>query len=100
RVRGLLIGSGEMGELVIEQLRRGGLGGLTVAHGSARRAALIAKRYEAHHMSLDELPAGLAAADVVVCAQGGGRPVVTAEAMADAIKARRHRPGLLIDVRG
>jgi glutamyl-tRNA reductase len=98
RVRGLLIGSGEMGELVIEQLRRAGLGGLTVAHGSARRAALIAKRYEAHHMTLDELPAGLAAADVVVCAQGGGRPVVTAEAMADAIKARRHRPVLLIDV--
>jgi glutamyl-tRNA reductase len=98
RVRGLLIGSGEMGELVIEQLRRAGLGGLTVAHGSARRAALIAKRYEAHHMSLDELPAGLAAADVVVCAQGGGRPVVTAEAMAGAIKARRHRPVLLIDV--
>jgi glutamyl-tRNA reductase len=49
-------------------------------------------------MSLDELPAGLAAADVVVCAQGGGRPVVSAEAMADAIKARRHRPVLLIDV--
>ena len=46
---GLLIGPGEMGELVIEQLRRAGLGGLTVVHASPRRAALIAKRHEAHH---------------------------------------------------
>ena len=60
--------------------------------------ALIAKRHEAHHMTLAELPAALAAADIVVSAQGAGRPVVTAEAMAQAIKVRRHRPVLLIDV--
>jgi glutamyl-tRNA reductase len=98
RARGLLIGPGEMGELVIEQLRRAGLGGLAVAHASARRAALIAKRYDAHHLTLADLPAGLAAADIVVSAQGAGRPVVTAALMADAIKVRRHRPVLLIDV--
>lgn len=98
RARGLLIGPGEMGELVVEQLRRAGLGRLTVAHGSARRAALIAKRYEAHHMTLAELPSGLAAADVVVSAHGAGRPIITAEAMAAAIRLRRHRPVLVIDV--
>ena len=42
RARGLLIGPGEMGELIVEQLRRAGLGRLTVAHGSARRAAVSA----------------------------------------------------------
>jgi glutamyl-tRNA reductase len=98
RARGLLIGAGEMGDLVIEQLRRAGLGGVTVIHASARRAALMAKRYGAHHMSLEELPAGLAGADVVVSAQGAGSRAITAEAMAQAIKARRHRPVLLIDV--
>lgn len=98
RARGLLIGPGEMGELVVEQLRRAGLGRLAVAHASPRRAALIAKRYEAHHMSLEELPAGLAQADIVVSAQGAGRPVITADIMAQAIRVRRHRPVLLIDV--
>ena len=98
RASGLLIGPGEMGELVVEQLRRAGLGRLAVAHASARRAALIAKRYQAHHMTLAELPPALAASDVVVSAQGAGRPVITAELMADAIRARRHRPVLLIDV--
>jgi len=98
RARGLLIGPGEMGELVVEQLRRAGLGGLAVAHSSARRAALIARRYEGHHMTLDELPVGLVAADIVVSALGSGRPMVTAQAMDQAIRARRRRPVLLIDV--
>jgi glutamyl-tRNA reductase len=98
RARGLLIGPGEMGELIVEQLRRAGLGGLAVAHSSARRAALIARRHEGHHMTLDELPAGLVAADIVVSALGSGRPVVTAQAMDQAIRARRRRPVLLIDV--
>jgi glutamyl-tRNA reductase len=98
RAQGLLIGPGEMGDLVIEQLRRAGLRGLAVAHGSARRAASIARRYDAHHMSLSELPAGLVNADVVVSALGSGQRVVTADMMAQAIKLRRHRPVLLIDV--
>jgi glutamyl-tRNA reductase len=98
RARVLLIGPGEMGELIVEQLRRAGLGGLAVAHSSARRAALIARRHEGHHMTLDELPAGLVAADIVVSALGSGRPVVTAQAMDQAIRARRRRPVLLIDV--
>ena len=87
-----------MGDLVIEQLRRAGLRGLAVAHPSARRAASIARRYEAHHMTLAELPAALVNADVVVSALGAGQPVVTYEMMAQAIKARRHRPVLLIDL--
>lgn len=98
RAQGLLIGPGEMGDLVVEQLRRAGLRRLAVAHPSARRAASIARRYDAHHMTLNELPAWLVNADVVVCALGAGRPVVTAEIMAQAIKARRRRPVLLIDV--
>jgi glutamyl-tRNA reductase len=98
RAQGLLIGPGEMGDLVIEQLRRAGLHGLAVAHPSARRAAAIARRYEAHHMTLDELPAGLVNADIVVSALGAGKTVVSADMMAQAIKARRHRPVLLIDL--
>ncbi len=98
RARGLLIGPGEMGDLIVEQLRRAGLGGLTVAHPSPRRAALIAKRYDGHYMTMADLPAGLVAADVVVSALGAGRPAVTTEAMTQAIKTRRRRPVLLIDV--
>jgi glutamyl-tRNA reductase len=98
RAQGLLIGPGEMGDLIVEQLRRAGLGGLTVAHPSARRAALIARRYDGHHITMADLPAGLVRADIVVGALGSGHPAVTAEAMVQALKTRRRRPVLLIDV--
>ena len=98
RAQGLLIGPGEMGDLIVEQLRRAGLRELSVAHPSARRAAVIARRYVAHHMALSELPSGLAGADIVVAALGSGQRILTAETMARAIKARRHRPVLVIDV--
>ena len=98
RARGLLIGTGEMGDLVVEQLRRAGLGGVAIAHPSARRAELAARRYGGHHLTLDQLDDGLTTADVVVGALGSGQPVVTAPAMDRAIRARRRRPVLLIDV--
>jgi glutamyl-tRNA reductase len=49
-------------------------------------------------MTLAELPAGLVNADVVVSALGAGRPAISAAVMGQAIKARRHRPVLLIDL--
>lgn len=49
-------------------------------------------------MTLNDLPAGLVSADVVVAALGAGQPVVSAAMMVQAIRARRHRPVLLIDL--
>ena len=94
---GLLIGAGEIGELMVEQLRRAGLARLTVAHPSAPRAERIAHRLGCHHITLDEIAATLPAADVVVAALGGGRQVITAPMVVAALKARRQRPMLLID---
>ena len=98
RARGLLIGPGEMGDLIVEQLRRAGLQSLSVAHPSVRRAELIAKRYGGHHMSLGELEQGLASADIAIAALGSGRRAIDAALMDRVIRARRRRPVLLIDV--
>ena len=97
RCGALLIGAGEIGELMVEQLRRAGLARLTVAHPSAPRAERIAHRLGCHHIPLDEVGAALPAADVVVAALGSGRHVVTAPMVGAALKARRQRPVLLID---
>ena len=57
RCGALLIGAGEIGELMVEQLRRAGLARLTVAHPSAPRAERIAHRLGCHHITLDEIAA-------------------------------------------
>jgi len=97
RSAALLLGSGEMGELMIEQLRRAGLARVTVAHPVARRAELLAQRLVAHHVDMAALPDGLAAADIVVGALGTGTYAIVPDAIALALKRRRRRPMLLID---
>jgi glutamyl-tRNA reductase len=97
RSAALLLGSGEMGELMIEQLRRAGLARVTVAHPVARRAELLAQRLVAHHLDMAALPDALAAADIVVGALGTGTYAIVPDAIAMALKRRRRRPMLLID---
>ena len=97
RCAALLLGSGEMGELMIEQLRRAGLARLTVAHPVPRRAELLAQRLVAHHAAMTDLADALTAADIVVGGLGSGSYAIGPGAIAAALKRRRRRPMLLID---
>lgn len=97
RCAALLLGGGEMGELMAAQLRQAGLSQLTVLHKSAARAALIAHRLSAHLRPFDELAAALADADILIAALGDERQAVTAAAIRQALRTRRQRPMLCID---
>jgi glutamyl-tRNA reductase len=97
RCGALLLGGGEMGELMAAQLRQAGLAQITVLHKSAARGALIAHRLGAHMRPLDELAAALADADILIAALGDERQTVTASAIRQALRARRQRPMLCID---
>jgi glutamyl-tRNA reductase len=97
RCSALLLGGGEMGELMAAQLRQAGLAHLTVVHKSAARGALIAHRLGAHVRPSDQLAAALAEADILVAALGDERETVTAAAVKQALRARRQRPMICID---
>ena len=95
---GLLIGVGEMGAMVAQQLLDAGLGRLAVTHRSNERAAAMARRLGANVQPIAALADGLAAADVVVACVGLGAYVVTREAMREALRRRRLRPQFVIDL--
>jgi glutamyl-tRNA reductase len=97
RCTALLLGGGEMGELLAEQLRQCGVGSVMVLHRSPARAALIAHRLGGHVRPFEELAGALAAADIVIGALGGERQTVTAAAIRQALRARRQRPMICID---
>jgi glutamyl-tRNA reductase len=97
RCSALLLGGGEMGELMAEHLRQAGLARIVVVHRTSARAALIAHRLQAHWRPLEELAAALADADIVISALGDERQAVTAAAIKQALKERRQRPMLCID---
>lgn len=98
RCAGLIVGAGEMGEFLAEHLRQSGLVRWTVGHPSIRRAELVAHRFGAHFVGLDELPGALSRADLVIAALGAGRIVIDKATVDAALRARRQHPILIIDV--
>lgn len=98
RCAALLVGTGEMGEMMLEHLKGAGLRRMTVAAPNPARAAEVAQRLGGHVATLAALEASLAAADLVVTACGTGQVLVTAAMVADALRQRRRRPVLLIDL--
>jgi glutamyl-tRNA reductase len=96
--RALLIGAGEMIELALTALRKEGLESVCVANRTAERAAELAVRFDASAHGLDELPALLGDADVVLTSIGGSRPILTLDLMRQALGSRRGRPIFVIDI--
>jgi glutamyl-tRNA reductase len=97
RCTALLLGGGEMGELLAEQLRQCGVGNIIVLHRSPARAALIAHRLGGHVRPFEALAHTLADADIVIGALGDERQAVTAASIRQALRARRQRPMTCID---
>lgn len=95
---GLLIGAGEMGETLAEHFLRAGMRTLQVTAPSAARAGDLARRLGGTAVSFDALDEALAGADLVFAALGRGRDTLDAGRVKAALKRRRRRPILLLDL--
>lgn len=95
--RALLLGGGEMSELLLDELRQAGLTDLVVMHGSAGRAAAAAKRLRCHYRPWEELEAAMTDADIVVSDLSSGRCSITRPLVQAALRSRRQKPIFLID---
>ena len=95
--RALLIGTGEMGELVAESLMAAGLSDLHVTAPRDSRAESLARTLGCHVLPFEEMRDGLAGADVVLTCVGGRNTVITADAVSQALKKRRRQPIFLVD---
>lgn len=94
---GLVVGAGDMGELVAESLLAAGLGRLSITAPRASRAEALAHSLNAHVVPFDDMKEALVGADVVVASTGGRHVLVTAEAVSAALKKRRRKPVFLVD---
>ncbi|MEP4379148.1 MAG: glutamyl-tRNA reductase [Alphaproteobacteria bacterium] len=97
-VSALLIGPAEMGMLMLDQFRNGGLRRVTVAASNVARGQALARIVEGHSVTYDDIPAALVGADLVICAAGIGRPMISAALLQDALRARRRKPVFVLDV--
>lgn len=93
----LLVGAGEMGELIADHLRRSGLGRITVTARIAAQAEGVAQRIGGHHAPFDELQTCLKDADIVVTAVAIGQHVITSDMLSVALVERKRKPVFLVD---
>jgi glutamyl-tRNA reductase len=96
--RALLIGAGEMGQLICEHLLAGGLGYLTVTHPVAERAQPLARMLDCHSSPFESLAEQMAEADIVLAALGRREPVLAEDMIHAALRKRRWRPMFVVDL--
>jgi glutamyl-tRNA reductase len=96
--RVVLVGAGRASELTARNLRSRGARIATVANRTLDRARLLAGSFDARAATVEQLAEALGDADVVVSSTSAPGVVLTAEALAPALRARRGRPLLIVDL--
>jgi glutamyl-tRNA reductase len=86
--RSLVVGAGEMSELVIKELKDRGVAELRIANRTPERARLLAERVGGQAVGFDALPEELTGVDVVVSSTGAGEWVIRSEPVAAALELR------------
>lgn len=95
----LVIGAGSMSALAVATAARQGAGRVVIANRTPGRAERLAARYEARATGLSDLPAAIAAADLVITCTGAAGLVVTETVVAEALAMRgRERQLVLLDL--
>lgn len=94
----LVVGAGETGRLVAQHLKASGIGTLTVANRTLGRAQDVAAEVGAAPSGLCGVPPALRDADIVVCSTGADHPILTYQEMKAAMKVRKGRMMLTIDI--
>lgn len=94
----MLIGAGETIELVARHLHESGIGRIIVANRTVEKAHNLASEFGGYAIALSEIPEHLAEADVVISSTASQLPILGKGAVESALKKRKHRPMLLVDI--
>ncbi len=93
-----VIGAGKMSDLAARHLRADGAGSVLVTNRSPEKAAEVAARVDGVARPWEELDALLALADVVISSTGSQEPILTKKLVKAAMKKRRYRPQVIVDI--
>ncbi len=94
----LLIGAGDTTELVARHLHENGIGRLVVANRTLERAHALAAAFSGYAIALDEIPAHLAEADIVIAATSSPGLMLSASQVRACLKPLRRRPVFMLDL--
>jgi len=96
--RVLLVGAGEMAELAAQHLVGQGALSVTVANRTLSRAVDLAKRFDGHAVSFDELVPQLEHADIIISSTGAPNIILEKDQVKPVMRTRRNKPLFFIDI--
>jgi glutamyl-tRNA reductase len=94
----LLIGAGDTIELAARHLHDNGIKRLIIANRTVERAHNLATQVDGYAISLSELPAHLAEADIVISSTASQLPILGKGAVERALKQRKRKPIFMVDI--
>ncbi|QPR26895.1 glutamyl-tRNA reductase [Edwardsiella hoshinae] len=98
RLNVLLVGAGETIELVARHLHQHQVQHMLIANRTRERAHALASEVGAEVIALEAIAERLAEADIVISSTASPLPIIGKGMVERALKARRNRPMLLVDI--
>ena len=98
RLQVLLVGAGKTIELAARHLTEKGVRGIVVANRTLDNALQLAGKFSGEGALLADLPDLLVDADIVISSTSSQLPLIGKGVVERAIRRRKHRPMLLVDL--
>ncbi|MCF7972572.1 MAG: glutamyl-tRNA reductase [Phycisphaerae bacterium] len=98
QARALVVGAGQMGELLVKHLRHVGCKSITIVNRSLCKAQSMAAQHGVQALPWEALKDQFMEVDIVVGAASVEQPLFDKPAFKPIAKARRHRTLLIIDI--
>ena len=94
----LLIGAGETIELAARHLKENKIGNIIIANRTVERAHALAEEVGGFAISLSDIPEHLPKADIIISSTASPLPILGKGIVERAIKIRKHKPILMVDI--
>lgn len=94
----LLIGAGETIELAARHLKESNIGNMIIANRTIERAHSLVEEVGGSAISLTQIPENLHKADIIISSTASPLPILGKGSVESAIKQRKRRPMLMVDI--
>lgn len=94
----LMIGTGETGNLALQNIVKKGVGKVTVTNRTYEKAEKTAAKYKAEVLAFDQYENSLDQCDIVMVATSSPKPLITKEMVMRSMEARSNRQQIYVDL--
>lgn len=93
-----ILGAGEMGELLLKNLKSSGVTDMTILNRSSETASYLAKIFQTDTAPIEQLDEVLTKVDILMTSTSASLPVLTSDRVVEIMRKRKGKPLTFIDI--